>query len=574
MSSFISRLTRFSSRSPPFLQGRAGIHLSSRQTAAKIRPQTVVLATAGLGISLYLLAERPDVLLDSQAKVDKAQAEDPDAAPSGAKGSKEAGVVSNKTGHARFQKKGRDGYIPLKEVGGHDLAHDAWVVIDGEVWDVTNFLKSHPGGAKIILSNAGRDVTELYKPIHPPNTLENNLAPEQYIGRIDPKLAEETRKRYEVEVQRVQTAREGLPPVATILGLDEMQEAAEKVMSDKTKNYYNTGSLDEYTLSENRKTFNKCRFVPRVMVDVSAVYPQTKIFGQDSPLPIYISPASNALLGHPDGEFTLVRGAAKTGIFQGISAASSLPLHELLEEKDRLDDELGGRMNMGYQVYIQSEREKSEAQVREAVEGGVKALFLTVDTPVLGHRQKNEKVKGTVDDCSPGIRMDAHTDFPPYHDPRLNWDDLPKLKELAKGTPIYLKGVASIDDVRLAKEHGLAGVILSNHGGRQLDHTRTAIDALRQIHAEDPNLAKEIEIYIDGGIRRGSEVLMAKAFGARGVGLGRPFLWAQSAYGEQGVIRTIRILESEIVMAMRLLGITRLDQVGPQHVECIQEVWK
>lgn len=135
------------------------------------------------------------------------------------------------------------------------------------------------------------------------------------------------------------------------------------------------------------------------MVDVSAVYPQTKIFGQDSPLPIYISPASNALLGHPDGEFTLVRGAAKTGIFQGISAASSLPLQELLVEKDRLDDELGCRMNMGYQVYIQSERQQSEAQVREAVEGGVKALFLTVDTPVLGHRQKvslGNRVAGAV----------------------------------------------------------------------------------------------------------------------------------------------------------------------------------
>jgi L-lactate dehydrogenase (cytochrome) len=124
------------------------------------------------------------------------------------------------------------------------------------------------------------------------------------------------------------------------------------------------------------------------MVDVSTIYPQTKIFGQDSPLPIYISPASNALLGHPDGEFTLVRGAAKTGIFQGVSAASSLPFHELLEEKERLDAELGSKMNMGYQVYVQSDREKSEALVKEAVEGGVKALFLTVDTAVLGHRQK------------------------------------------------------------------------------------------------------------------------------------------------------------------------------------------
>ncbi|KAJ9090661.1 hypothetical protein QFC19_009523 [Naganishia cerealis] len=435
----------------------------------KVGAGPIALAATGLGISLYLLSERGSLHLDSQAKVDKAQAEDPDAAPAGAKGSKESGAVSNKREHKRFEKHGRDGHIPMKEVGMHDLAHDAWVIIDGEVWDVTQFLKHHPGGAKIILSNAGRDVTELYKPIHPPNTLENNLSPEQFVGTIDPELAQETRKRYEADMKRIQEAREGLPPVETVLGLDEMQEAAEKVMSDKTRSYYNTGALDEYTLDENRKAFNKCRFVPRVMVDVSKVYPQTKIFGQDSPLPIYISPASNALLGHPDGEFTLVRGAAKTGIFQGISAASSLPLHELLEEKERLDEELGSKMNMGYQVYLQSDRAKSEALVKEAVQGGVKALFLTVDTAVLGHRQKNEKVKGTKEDCSPGIRMGPHTDFPPYHDARLNWDDLPRLKELAQGTPIYLKGIASIDDVRLAKEHGLAGVILSNHGGRQLD---------------------------------------------------------------------------------------------------------
>ncbi|KAJ9099932.1 hypothetical protein QFC21_003937 [Naganishia friedmannii] len=559
--------SRLQARVPAVLKHqRIRLHSASKgqyrpPTGFRISP--IALTATGLGISLYFLSGRGNVHLDSQEKVDKAQAEDPDAAPPGAKGSKESGAVSNKRGHRKFEKHGREGHIPMKEVGMHDLAHDAWVIIDGEVWDVTQFLKHHPGGAKIILSNAGRDVTELYKPIHPPKTLENNLSPEQFVGTIDPELAQETKQRYEADMKRIQEAREGLPPVETVLGLDEMQEAAEKVMSEKTRSYYNTGALDEYTLDENRKAFNKCRFVPRIMVDVSTIYPQTKIFGQDSPLPIYISPASNALLGHPDGEFTLVRGAAKTGIFQGVSAASSLPFHELLEEKERLDAELGSKMNMGYQVYVQSDREKSEALVKEAVDGGVKALFLT-----------NEKVKGTKDDCAPGIRMGPHTDYLPYHDARLNWDDLPRLKELAQGTPIYLKGVASIEDVRLAKEHGLAGVILSNHGGRQLDHTRTGFDALRQIHAEDPNLAKEIEIYIDGGVRRGSEVLMATAFGARGVGLGRPFLWAQTAYGEQGVIRTIRIMESEIVMAMRLLGLTRLDQVGPQHVECIQQMWK
>nr|XP_031858191.1 uncharacterized protein CI109_006433 [Kwoniella shandongensis]KAA5525263.1 hypothetical protein CI109_006433 [Kwoniella shandongensis] len=465
-------------------------------------------------------------------------------------------------------------YISMADVAKHHLAQDCWVVVDGKVYDVTDFHKHHPGGSQIIVQNGGRDVTELFRPVHPPNTLETHLGPENYKGVIDPVEAEKSRAAFDAEQKRIAEGRAKLPPPETLLSLDEIQEAAESFLSPRTVNYYGAASLDGYSLGDNRSSFRKCRLLPRVMRDVLSVRPQTKIFGIESALPIYVSPSSNALLGHPDGELNITRGAAKTGIVQGVSAAASFALSEILREKDAVEEEIGERMGMVYQVYYQEERSKTEDQVREAVAGGCRALLLTVDSAVGDLRQTTSKMNGVKGDVEPGIKRGEFTATPPYHDARLNWDDLPRLKELAAGVPIYLKGVCHIDDVRMAKEHGLAGCILSNHGGRQLDQARTAFDSLRSIHAEDPQLVKDIEIYIDGGIRRGTDVLQALAFGARGVGLGRPFLYAQAAHGEKGVVRAVRILENEIITAMRLLGLTSLDQITPDMVECVQEIWK
>ncbi|ORX35178.1 L-mandelate dehydrogenase [Kockovaella imperatae] len=463
----------------------------------------------------------------------------------------------------------------MEEVSRHNLAHDCWIVVDGKVYDVTHFHKNHPGGSAIIVANAGKDVSELFRPIHPPKTLETNLVEDQFMGFIDPKEAAKSRENLAKEVDRIQTARDALMPVERVLSLDEMQAAAESILSDRSRDYYAAGALDSYTREANRTAFHKCRLLPRVMRDVSSVSPQTTIFGQPSALPIYISPASNALLGHPEGELNLTRGAARTGLVQGISAASSFSLTDILDERDRLkEDESPYDLALAYQVYVQTERSRTEVLVKEAVERGVQALLLTADTNVLGCRETTDRIKGVTGNVSPGARMGPFTEYPAYHDAKQCWADLPWLKRLAGDIPIYLKGVCTIEDVRLARDHGLAGCILSNHGGRQLDQARTAFDSLRAIHDEDPELLKQIDIYIDGGIRRGTDVLLALAYGAKGVGLGRPFLWAQTAYGEQGVIRAVRIMESEIVMAMRLLGITRIDQINASMAECIQEVWR
>jgi L-lactate dehydrogenase (cytochrome) len=186
---------------------------------------------------------------------------------------------------------------------------------------------------------------------------------------------------YEAEQSRIAAGRDALPDVETILGIDEFQantsihsayfqQAAESFLPPRVANYYSSASLDGISERNNRSCFHKCRLIPRIMRDVSSITPQTEIFGIPSALPIYISPSSNALLGHPLGEINLTRGAARTGIVQGISAAASIPLVEILEEKVKMDKEVG-EMGMVYQVYLQSDRSKTEELVREAVEGGV-----------------------------------------------------------------------------------------------------------------------------------------------------------------------------------------------------------
>nr|XP_019044438.1 hypothetical protein I302_06349 [Kwoniella bestiolae CBS 10118]OCF23368.1 hypothetical protein I302_06349 [Kwoniella bestiolae CBS 10118] len=551
----------------------SNLHPSSKRSPGGC---LTILALTGGVLAIGLLT-RP-IVAESQVNVEKEQREDIDGVVSGAKGSKkqhkksEVDAAEDLRGEHGPDAEVQGQYLSLKEVARHNLSQDAWVVVEGKVFDVSDFHKYHPGGSAIIVANAGRDVTEIFKPVHPPKTLENNLPPESFKGYVNPEEVAASATAVKAEQERVASARSKLPPPETMLGLDEIEEAAKSFLSPRVANYYSASSLDGYSTAENRSAFRKCRLLPRIMKNVNTVAPQTTIFGIPSALPIYVSPSSNALLGHPDGELNITRGAAKTGIVQGISAAASFPLEEILDEKDRMDEAIGEKMGIVYQVYLQKDRSKHEAQVREAVERGCQALLLTVDSNVGDLRQSTEKLKGTTGDIQPGRRMDPFSDPPGYHDPTQEWKDLVKLKELAQGVPIYLKGVCHIDDVRKAKEAGLAGCIFSNHGGRQLDQARTGFDSLRQIYYEDPKLCKEIELYIDGGVRRGTDVLQALAFGARGVGLGRPFLYAQAAYGEQGVIRTVR--KNEILNAMRLMSVTKIEEIKPSMVECLQEIWK
>ncbi|KAI5480917.1 L-mandelate dehydrogenase [Pseudohyphozyma bogoriensis] len=454
---------------------------------------------------------------------------------------------------------------------------------------VTAFLASHPGGEAVILKHAGGDVSTVFNPIHPPQTMQMNTdVGVKKIGVVDLKalkLASNSALETESEeLKAIHCPRGAIWCIADfeMRGLGGPREAAaggagawgqgdgaKTVLGKKAKAYYEAAADDWISYYDAFASYQRCRLRPRVLVDVAEIDPRTTILGSSSTLPIYVSPAAWARMGHPLGEVNITRGVAKTGITQGISATASLSVVDICAEKKALEEKGSAPVNLAYQIYVNVNHEKTKKVMQQAIEGGVNAFFVTVDSAAFGNREtdfRSQGLPGSMDDkphTKPNVENFGGLDA------SLNWEDIVWLKEAAQGRPLWIKGVACVEDVELARQHGVAGVVLSNHGGRQLDHAIAPIDTLIEINERDPTLLRDLEVYIDGGVRRGTDVLKALCLGAKGVGLGRPFLFAQSAYGEDGVVRTIRILEEEIVTGMRLLGARTLKDLKPEMVQCL-----
>ena len=461
-------------------------------------------------------------------------------------------------------------YNKLPSEGGKGL----WVVIKGEVYDLTDFVDDHPGGRNIILKNAGKDVTEIYEPIHPPTAVQDNLDPSKHIGQVDPATVQVKQAGEESEKDRKRRlARENLPSLGSVLNLDDFERIAESILSDQAWAYYSSAADDEITKAQNRAAFNRIVFRPRVLRAIGEVDSSVKLLnsngdGFDCSLPLYISPAAMAKLGHPDGELNLTRGAGKAAIIQGISANASVGLDDMLDNRKQGQPII-------YQLYVNKDRAASERILKKVEERGVNAVMLTVDAPVMGKRERDMRTKGEEVEMGVDHGKDVKAKgggvaqaISGYIDPNLTWDDIKWFRKTCK-LPLYLKGIQTVEDVELAVQHGVEGVVLSNHGGRSLEYSPPALDVLVELRQRRPDLFDKIEVFMDGGVRRGTDVLKAVALGAKAVGLGRPFLYAQSGYGEAGVTRAIQILEDEIHRGMRLLGVTSLDQLTPEMIDIL-----
>ncbi|GAC96694.1 cytochrome b2 [Pseudozyma hubeiensis SY62] len=461
-------------------------------------------------------------------------------------------------------------YNKLPSEGGNGL----WVVIKGEVYDVTDFVDSHPGGRNIILKNAGKDVTELYEPIHPPTAIEENLDASKHIGQVNPSTVQIKQAGEESEKDRKRRlARENLPSLGSVLNLDDFERIAESILSDQAWAYYSSAADDEITYAQNRAAFNRIVFRPRILraigqVDSSRKLIDSKGKGFLCSLPIYVSPAAMAKLGHPDGELNLTRGAGEADIIQGISANASVGLDEMLDARKTGQPII-------YQLYVNKDRAASERILKKIESRGVSAVMLTVDAPVMGKRERDMRTKGEEVQLGNDHGKDVKAKgggvaqaISGYIDPNLTWDDIAWFRKTCK-LPLYLKGVQTVEDVELAVKHGVEGVVLSNHGGRSLEYSPAALDVLVELRQRRPELFDKIEVFMDGGVRRGTDVLKAVALGAKAVGLGRPFLYAQSGYGEAGVTRAIQILQDEIHRGMQLLGVTSLDQLTPEMIDIL-----
>ncbi|KAJ7188747.1 glyoxylate dehydrogenase [Mycena filopes] len=461
--------------------------------------------------------------------------------------------------------------IPEQLLAQHASRESCWIVVHKKVYDITDFLDEHPGGSKIILRYAGKDATAEYEPIHPPDMISSNLPPEKHIGIAEPSASAVAPAKTEQEKKR-ELALASRPPLDEILNLHDFEAVARATLPDKAWAYYSSASDDEIAIRENRAAYQRVWFLPRILRDVTSVDWSTTILGQRSSLPVYISATALGKLGHPDGELNLTRAAGKHGIIQMIPTLASCSFDEIV-------DAAQPKQPLFLQLYVNRDREVTKKYVQHAERRGVSGLFITVDAPQLGRREKDMRMRfvddgagAKVQEGQSGVKKDQGIAraISSFIDPSLAWKDIPWFRSITK-MPIILKGVASPHDAILALEAGVQGIVLSNHGGRQLDNARSGLENLVDIVAalktRGPWPNPNFSVFIDGGVRRASDVLKALALGASAVGIGRGFLYAFSSYGQEGVEKAIEILRDEFEMNMRLLGITSLKELGPELVD-------
>ena len=327
--------------------------------------------------------------------------------------------------------------------------------------------------------------------------------------------------------------------------------------------YFAGGAGDERTLRDNIDAYARRTLRPRVLVDVSGASAATTVLGAKVSMPLLVAPVAFQRVAHPDGELATARAAAGAGTVMCLSTLATASAQEVAEAAR------GGLR--WFQLYCFSDRAVTEALVDQAVEGGYQAIVLTVDAPLLGRRER---------DLRTGFAIPADLEVPSFSraiggrreatlqdmfkllDQSLTWRDVEMLAEISD-LPVVVKGVITPEDARLAVDHGAGAIVVSNHGGRQLDGVPATLDALPEVvEAVDGR----VEVYVDGGVRRGTDVATAVALGARAVLIGRPVIWALAVGGEEGVARLLGLLRDEVELALALLGCPSPDALGPEHV--------
>ena len=319
--------------------------------------------------------------------------------------------------------------------------------------------------------------------------------------------------------------------------------------------YYAGGSGDERTLADNCAAFDRIPLRPRVLVDVSRIDTATQVLGTPLPAPLLLAPTAFNRLACDEGELAAARAAGAAGTVMICSTLSTC----------RLEDVAAAATGpLWFQLYVYKDRAMTQELLARAERAGYRAIVLTVDTPLLGRRYRDARngfvlpqglaMRNFEAAMSDAARWGAHTSFSSYvhdlFDASLTWDAVAWLRGQTR-LPLLVKGIMTAEDARMAVSQGVDGIVVSNHGGRQLDGAPATIDVLEEVVDAADGRA---EILLDGGIRRGTDILKAVAMGARAVCIGRPYLWALAAAGEAGVIDVLRMLREELVLAMALSG--------------------
>jgi 4-hydroxymandelate oxidase len=350
----------------------------------------------------------------------------------------------------------------------------------------------------------------------------------------------------------------------TFCNLHEVEARARATLPAATFDYFAGGSCDELTLAENLRAFEALALRPRVLVDVSRRELGTSLLGTPVAAPIVVAPMAFQRLAHPDGELGMARAAGSLGLAMTASTFSTCSLEEIAAVATG---------PLWFQLYVHQDRELTRDLVQRAEAAGYRALVLTVDVAEIGRRERDDRnsfrlstdlrVANFQSGMSQPLQGDTEGSglarfIHGMRDASFSWKDLAWLRAQV-GLPLVLKGVLRADDALRAVDHGAAGIVVSNHGGRQLD---TAVAGLRALPEIAAALSGKALVLVDGGVRRGTDIVKALALGAHAVMLGRPALWGLAVEGEAGARRVLELLRNELDLAMALCGTPRLSDIG------------
>jgi 4-hydroxymandelate oxidase len=332
--------------------------------------------------------------------------------------------------------------------------------------------------------------------------------------------------------------------VGDVLSLPEFEEQARRCMSTMVYEFVASGAADEHTLRWNRGAYDRLRLRPRVLRDVTNIDMRVSLFGRELPFPILLAPTAYHRTIHPDGEIATARGAGAAHATWVVSSSTTTLIEDIAAV---------ARAPLWFQLYLQRDRGLTQDLVQRVEQAGCQALCLTVDQPVLGARNRQTRAKFRL---PPGVTAPYRMDIgqgKDILDPRrvvVTWKDVEWLRSVTR-VPLLLKGILAAEDADQALQVGAQGIIVSNHGARILDTAPATIDALPEV-AE--RVAGRAPVLVDGGIRRGTDVIKAIALGATAVLIGRPYCYGLAVGGADGVQRAVEILRTELEMAMMLTG--------------------
>jgi 4-hydroxymandelate oxidase len=358
------------------------------------------------------------------------------------------------------------------------------------------------------------------------------------------------------EARNAGDARDAPDTWDALVNVREFEAAARAVLDPVHYDFFAGGAQDEVTVGANEHAFSRMTLVPRILRGVGAPRLDVTVLGCDMAMPVMLAPTAFHRLAHPQAERATARAAAAAGVTMIAAMLSTVAIEDVAAEARKTAAER--EPSLWFQLYLQPDLGFTEAIVQRAESAGCRVLVLSVDSPALGRRERDDR--NDFHQLPPGLRCENLRDLSADHptgdvrqvvlSPEISWSHLAWLRDVTD-LPVVLKGVLRPDDARLAVDNGVDGLIVSNHGGRQLDTTPATI-------AQLPRIAEAVEgrvpVLLDGGVRRGTDVVKALALGAAAVAVGRPAVWGLAVGGEDGVARVLALLRNELDNALALCG--------------------